>query len=251
MRRGPPASGSHRADATPATSAEPPTRRDAVTLIELAGYLELPPPVVDQLAQRGAIPSLETPEGRRFDTREVDLWLDLAMPGWPDAELHMVATWGRTRRVSLTESLDRSNVLLNIEGREQRDCLDHLVSALDLPAGIDRAALAARLRAREELCSTVVNGFAISHTSRRGPRLASRNTVAVAHVAEPIRFPADDALVGIVLLILAADRAAHLQLLARAASLARLPGFGQTLRAARTPEEIHRILSRAEQCLFE
>lgn len=251
MRRAPRASGSHRADTTSATSAEPPTRRDAVTLIELAAYLELPPPVVERLARRGAIPQHKTPEGRRFDTQEVDLWLDLAMPGWPDAELHIVATCGRTRRLSLAESLDASNVLLNAGARDPRDCLERMVTALVLPAGVDRAALSARLLAREELCSTAVNGFAISHTSRRGRRCVALNTLAMARVAEPIPFAVDDAAVGIVLLILATDRVAHLQLLARAASLARLPGFGQTLRAAGTPEEIHRILSRAEQCLFE
>jgi PTS system nitrogen regulatory IIA component len=221
-------------------------------LLGLAEYLELPPRVIEQLLRRSNLPGEEAGGLWNFDRGEVDRWLDLGMPGWHDDELHAVAAARRRSRVSLAAALQRGAVLLDLPVRDERHCLERVVAALDLPAAVDRPALLARLLARERLSSTALgDGFAIPHTARTGPRLVPRNAVAFARTARPILWGMEGGVrTDLLFLVLAADQAAHLALLARAASLAKFPFLGRALRAAATPGEVWDLVERAEELLF-
>ncbi len=222
-------------------------------LLGLAEYLQLPPPLVEQLLRRSILPGQEAGGLWNFDRAEVDRWLDLGMAGWHHDELHAVAAARRTSRVSLAAALQRGNVVLDLRVNDARQCLERVVATLDLPSLVDRPLLLKRLLAREQLSSTALdNGFAIPHTSRTGPRLVARNVVAFVRTAQPISFGAPGgALTDLLFLVLAADQPAHLALLTRVASLAEFPLIGRALRAAAMPGEVLDLVDRAEQLLFD
>jgi mannitol/fructose-specific phosphotransferase system IIA component (Ntr-type) len=198
---------------------------DRLHLLGLAEYLELPPPLIEQLLHRSNLPGQEAGGLWNFDRAEVDRWLDLGMPGWRHDELHAVAAARRTANVSLAAALQSENVILDLRLKDGCECLEDIVAAMNLPASVDRQTLLKRLRAREQLSSTALdNGFAFPHTCRTGPRLVARNVVAFVRPAPPIHFGAPDGgLTDVLFLVLAADQPAHLTLLSRVASLAKFP----------------------------
>jgi mannitol/fructose-specific phosphotransferase system IIA component (Ntr-type) len=221
-------------------------------MLGLAEYLQLSPPLVERLLHRSLLPGQEAAGLWNFDRVEVDRWLDLGMPGWHHDELHAVATTQRKTMPSLIAALQRGNVLLDLPVSDARQCLERVVTTLDLPPSVDRPNLLQRLVAREQLSSTAMDGgFAIPHTSRTGPRLVPRNVVAFVRTARPIAFGSPDGgLSDILFLVLASDQAAHLVLLARVANLCKFPLMGRALRVAATPGEVVDVLERAEQWLF-
>ncbi len=116
-------------------------------LLGLAEYLELPPPLVEQLLRRSILPGQEAGGLWNFDRAEVDRWLDLGMPGWHHDELHAVAAAQRTSRVSLAAALQRGNAVLDLPVSDARRCLERVVATLDLPSAVDRPTLLKRLLA--------------------------------------------------------------------------------------------------------
>jgi nitrogen PTS system EIIA component len=226
---------------------------DRLHLLSLAKYLELPPPLLEQMLRRSVLPGQEAGGVWSFDRTEVDHALDVGMAGWGYDELHAVAAAPRTSSIALAAALRAGSVLLDLRVSDGRACLERVVATLDLPSSVDRPALLKRLVAREQLSSTALdNGFAIPHTSRAGPRLVPLNLVAFVRTAEPIPFGAPGGgLTDLLFFVFAADQAAHLALLARVASLATFPLMGRSLPAATTPGEVLDLVERAERLLFD
>ncbi|MGB9686792.1 MAG: PTS sugar transporter subunit IIA [Rectinema subterraneum] len=110
--------------------------------------------------------------------------------------------------------------------------IGQLVSAVELPEGLDREALIDALLAREEVMSTAIgNGIAIPHVRKFGSESLKSNLVYVAYLFEPIDWKAPDGLpVHTLFLVLAADENSHLQILAQIASLASDDSFVEFLK---------------------
>jgi mannitol/fructose-specific phosphotransferase system IIA component (Ntr-type) len=222
-------------------------------LLGLADYLELPPPLVEQMLRRSVLPGEKAGGLWNFDRAEVDHSLDLGMAGWGYDELRAVAGARRTPSISLASALRAGNVLLDLRVSDGRACMERVVATLDLPSSVDRPTLLMRLVAREELSSTALdNGFAVPHTSRTGPRLVPRNLVAFVRTARPIPFGAPGGgLTDMLFFVFAANQSAHLALLARVASLARFSLMGRMLPTATTPGEVIDLIDRAERLVFD
>lgn len=223
---------------------------ERLSLLALAAYLQLPPPSVERLARRGALPCRRTSGGLRFNRREVDCTLDYGLAGCRNADVRRLARSGG-RGARLTAALDAVNVFQGVHTGGSPSCLEQLINAANLPDDVDRRALLAALVTRERLSSTVVRKSAIVHSSRAGRRWVTRNIVAIATTAEYGPVISDSGLsAGVVIVVLAADQVSHARLLARAISVVRLPGFVETVRTAATPARICDIVRQAEQCLF-
>ncbi|MCX6071324.1 MAG: PTS sugar transporter subunit IIA, partial [Chloroflexi bacterium] len=174
------------------------------------------------------------------------------MSGLRDVELRSLAGGSRSDGASLAVALEPANVLLDLPLSGSADCMRQMVDSLHLPTDVDRSRVLDGLLTRERLCSTVLgHGFAVPHTARNGARLVKEHTVAFVRARRAIPVAPDGVeLTDLFLLVFAADELAHLQLLARATSLARSLALSQALRAASDAEEVIRLLHNEEQRAF-
>ena len=140
----------------------------------------------------------------------------------------------------LRDLLDESVVKIGLESSDKEECFEEMVDVLVRAGRLKNPAAALEaLRAREEEGSTGIGrGFAVPHGKIDGlPDVI----VAMGTSRDGIEFDAvDDKPVYVVLMVLAGFKqpGKHLQALAEAARLIRVPGFYKRLAAASTPKEL-------------
>ncbi len=109
-----------------------------------------------------------------------------------------------------------------VDPLDMPNALSQLVNAVSLPEGLGREALIDALLSREEMMSTAIgSGIAIPHVRKFGSESLKNDAVYIAYLFEPIDWKAPDGVpVHTLFLVLAADEARHLQILAQIANLA-------------------------------
>lgn len=149
----------------------------------------------------------------------------------------------------LRDLLDESVVKVGLESVDKEECFEELVDLLvragRLPGG--REAALAAITAREAAATTGIGkGCAVPHGKEASIKTL---TVALGTSAAGIEFDAvDGELVHVVIMILAnaAAPGPHVRALAEVVRLLRLPGFYNTLAAARTAKELLDAIDAAE-----
>lgn len=147
----------------------------------------------------------------------------------------------------ITDLLSEADVRTNVPASCRRDALaglaDHAASRL----GLDKVGLLGDLTDRERLGSTGIGrGVAIPHAKADVPSV----TGAFFQLAKPVDFDAiDDLPVDLMFLLIAprGDDAGHLKALSRVARALRGDAIQRALRAARTPEALHRIITARDE----
>ena len=148
----------------------------------------------------------------------------------------------------LRDLLDESVVKIGLESTDKEECFEEMVDVLVRAGRLkDPAAALEALRAREEEGSTGIGrGFAVPHGKVKDlPDLA----VALGTSKKGIEFDSiDDEPVYVVMLVLTGVKqpGKHLQVLAEASRLIRVPGFCKRLASASSSKELLGCLDEEE-----
>ncbi|MGQ5525327.1 PTS sugar transporter subunit IIA [Chitinimonas sp. PSY-7] len=149
---------------------------------------------------------------------------------------------------TLTRMCPVEDILLNAKVQNRHQLFEYAAQHLHQRYGLTGEPVAQRLADREKLGSTGLGkGVAIPHARIPGLRAPLALFIRPEH---PIAFDAPDGKpVGELLLLLVPEHANqdHLQLLADAARLFCTRTFRATLRAAKTPREVHQLLLEGHQ----
>lgn len=222
---------------------------DFLSVKQLAEHLQVSDKTIYRMLWRGDLPGHRVGSQWRFSRSEVDYWLDLRMPRLAQADLREMSRGGGG---TLASALTVENALILLSAQTPGEVIREFIERVHFPEPVDRAALAARIRDRENTSSTsTAQGVAILHTARWESRVLTRsNTFAIGRLPLPGDFGSPDGgPVDLLFLLLAADHRHHLALLAGAARLIRVPGLLTAIRAARDGPEVIDLIGRAERTL--
>ncbi len=137
--------------------------------------------------------------------------------------------------VTLADAVQRGGVLSAVPGTTPREIIGHILRSSPSLSDLDHDAVLEKILIREDLAPTVVgDGIAIPHPNARDIEGLEASTIIFATLPTPVPWApeTDDAAsrVDLVVLILAVDQGAHLQLVAQVARKLRDPGFVRMLR---------------------
>ena len=149
----------------------------------------------------------------------------------------------------ITDFLKAENCVASIASSEKEQALRELAGAVDR-LGLDQETVLAALMERERLCSTGIGGeVAIPHAKIKGlPSLAA----AFGRSERGVDFSSmDNKPVKWIFLLLASDGASavHLKALARISRLMKSKELRERMDAARTGEELFKILKEEDEKL--
>lgn len=150
--------------------------------------------------------------------------------------------------MNITDVLERSSVLVNLEARTKEEVLNRMIDVLKGSESINSIDdIRQAVFEREKLMSTGIgNGFALPH----GKTKAVKSTIGVfATLARPVDFQAlDSQPVSIVFMLIGQEHGVgtHLRLLSRISRLMTNAGFRERLTAAATPDEAYELFARQE-----
>ena len=226
---------------------------DVLTLKQLAEHLQLSERTVYRLLGRGELPGFKVGGHWRFRRAVVDYWMDLRMERISPLDMRaMEADW-RTSPCSFSEALAVENALLPIPAGSRREIVTALVQAVTFPEPVDVEEVVRRVWEREELASTATEcGAALLHTARwEGRTMRRSDLLAIGRLQAPVGFDAVGASpTDLLFLLLARDPRRHLILLARVASLCRLPGFLEGVRKATSAPAVVTLVRDTERVLL-
>jgi PTS system nitrogen regulatory IIA component len=226
---------------------------DFLSVKQLAEHLQVSDKTIYRMLWRGDLPGRRVGSQWRFSRSEVDFWLDLRLPRLAPPELREMSRAGAAGAGPLAAALTPRNALIPVSAEKPDDIIRELVDAVEFPEPVDRPALVARIREREQASSTsTAQGVMFLHTARWEARaLQSSNLFAIGRLPGPREFgssegdPAD-----LLFLLLASGHRDHLALLASAARMSRLPAVLAAIRAARNGPEVVHLVRRAEATLM-
>ena len=140
----------------------------------------------------------------------------------------------------ISNALAHSNILLHLAGKTRTEVLRELVCAFPTDQAGLRDQLFAAVQAREELCSTAIDGgVAIPHSRQAISRLVERPVIVFARHSTGIDFGAEDHQPTRLFFLLCADGIGpHLRMLSRLSRLLRSSGLREQLMQAATSEEV-------------
>ena len=151
----------------------------------------------------------------------------------------------------ISGALVQSTVLLDLTGKTREEVLRELVNAFPTERPDLREQLYAALLAREQLCSTAVDGgIAIPHSRLAIPGLVERPIVMFARHPAGVEFGAPDHLLTRLFFLLCADGIKlHLQMLSRLSRLLHVSSLRDELFNAKTEVEVLHAIRQEEALL--
>ena len=151
-----------------------------------------------------------------------------------------MTTKSQSDQYSISNALARSTILLDLKGKTKTEVLHELVCAFPTDRTDLRDQLFAAVQAREELCSTAIEGgVAIPHSRQAIPGLVERPVIVFARHQTGVDFGAEDRQPTKLFFLLCADGTGpHLRMLSRLSRLLRSSRLREKLQTAATAEEI-------------
>jgi PTS system nitrogen regulatory IIA component len=211
---------------------------EAMTLAEVAEYLQLAERTVLRMAQRGEIPAAKVASQWRFLRPLVREWLISQMQALPKATADRAAKdLGRVR--PLTEVMRRDLMVFDLTPGPKERVLQQLVAPLVRGGAVgDPSRFLESLLARERMMTTGIgHGVAIPHPRRPIPGMFAEPLIVLGVCAEGTDYDAiDEQLVRVFFLIGATRTEVHLDLMAKITWLTRQPVVG-VLAQATDPDE--------------
>jgi PTS system nitrogen regulatory IIA component len=227
---------------------------ELMTIREVAEYMRLNTRTVYKLAQSGELPAVRVSKQWRFRRAEVDRYLDEHSSS---AAVERLASAIKSAaeapaEVNIWKELRPEAVSLELKSENKDDMLREL-AALIVPLSNKRDfdTLVRALKAREQLCSTAVsNSIAIPHSRNALVGLVEHPMLAYGRHPRGIDFGAiDGEPTRHFFLLCAPNVRLHLRLLARLSRLLMNRATVEALDAAKSPEEVIKILRDAEDAL--
>ncbi len=228
----------------------------SMTVKELAQMLGADTRRLERMAERDEIPCQKVGGQLRFNRAEITEWLQQNMATMSGTHLAEVdAGIGAHRQKQQNEEIvsplfKPEAVVTQLKSRSKNGVLRELV-ALAGNTGLvyDEQALLEAVMAREELCSTAIEGgIAIPHPRRPLPYDLVEPILVVARTSRGIVFGAlDGRLTDLFFLMASQDDRHHLHVLARLCRMLDDEDSIERLRAAETAEEMIEVLKQREQ----
>ncbi len=211
---------------------------------------------LERMAERGEIPCQKVGGQFRFNRAEITEWLQQNMATMNGNHLAKVdagigAHRNKERNEAIVTPLLRPEaVTMQLKSRGKNSLLRELV-ALAGASGLvyDEQALLEAVMAREELCSTAVEGgIAIPHPRRPLPYDLVEPILVVGRTGRGVVFGAPDGrLTDLFFLMASQDDRHHLHVLARLCRMLHEETFVERFRAAESVEEMIELLTDREQ----
>lgn len=227
----------------------------SLTVKELAQMIGADARRLERMAQRGEIPCQKVGGDFRFNRAEVTEWLQQnmgTMTGDHLAEVDAGMTAHRQKaegEAIVVPLLQLEAVSTQLNSRGKNSLLREMV-ALAQRTGLvyDEQALLEAVLAREELCSTAIDGgIAIPHPRRPLPYEIADSVLVVAKARRGIPFGAPDGkLTDLFFLTASQDDTQHLHILARLFRMLRDDDWVAQLHACETREQMVDLLTDRE-----
>jgi len=231
----------------------------SLTLKDLARMLGADARRLERMAAGGEIPCQKVGGQLRFNRAEITEWLQQNMATMHRDHLAEVDAGITAHREVheeepiVTPLLRPEAITTQLNARGKTGVLKELV-ALATETGFvyDDQALLEAVQAREELCTTAVEGgIAIPHPRRPLPYDLADSVLAIARAGRGIVFGAlDGKLTDLFFLTASQDDHHHLHLLARLCRMLHDEKWVEELRHAETAEEMVELMAQREQVVL-
>ncbi|MCX7590454.1 MAG: PTS sugar transporter subunit IIA [Kiritimatiellae bacterium] len=231
-----------------------------LNLEQAAEYLHMAASELGQLVKRAEIPFARRGGRIVFDRAELDAWASRRILGMGKTSLAQYhhGTSARTRETFASQLLmprlfavDRIEAAL--ASKTKPSVLRDMVALADRTGLLtDPRDLLASLEAREQLCSTAMDGgVALLHPCRHDPHLFLDSFMVLGRTVQPVHAGAPDGKpTDIFFLICCADDRLHLHLLARICTMCQVTEVLKELRTAANAEEMFRVLTNCERAVL-
>ena len=170
-------------------TAEIPSSNDILTIKQLSEYLMVSEKTIYRMLEKNSLPAIRVGGQWRFRRRDIDAWIDNQVRKVEVEGDRQVLAELETSEIDLSPLIDKENVWLNVSSMSKNEILKWMVLNANLQDGVDRAALAESVRAREEICSTaLVKGAAFPHPNETEKFGFYAKRVLIAVTREPIEY---------------------------------------------------------------
>ncbi len=162
---------------------------DILTIRQLSEYLMVSEKTIYRMLDRNLLPAVRVGAQWRFRKRDIDAWLDEQVrrvdAGGQKAVLEELAP----SEIDIHPLLNPKNVFRDVPELPRDELIAWIVMHAALDPGVDREALCASIREREELCSTaLVKDAAFPHPNSPSEFRFASKQVLLAIPREPVSF---------------------------------------------------------------
>ncbi|MDP8292554.1 MAG: PTS sugar transporter subunit IIA [Candidatus Orphnella occulta] len=219
-----------------------------LTTKEVAQYLKLNEKTVLKMAQAGELPAVKIAKQWRYYLSAIDEYMQDKITKSLGYDFSALSQ--KTDLLPLSRIIDP--VCMNLDLRsDNRDgiLLELAETAHKAKIAVSVERLLNELVKRESMLSTAVgNGMAIPHPRNPNDELFTRPGVVVGFSREGVEFASPDKKkVQLFFMTCAPDVVLHLKLLSKVAELLNTEGMPNALKAAKSVEEVQRILLQQER----
>ena len=194
---------------------------------QAATFLGVEKQKIERWLRQGVIPVRHVGGQLCFDKTQLASWADKI--NLPRTARRQVAP---ASEHPLVEALRLGGVHCGLKAGDRDGILREAVGRLALPETLDRARLAERLIAREEIVSTGTGGgVAMPHPQQSQPLPLDHPLVACFHLDQPLDYEAlDNQPVFCLFMLLSKDATTHLKMLSALAHALKVPEFIEFLK---------------------
>ncbi len=232
-----------------------------LTIEEAAAYLHLDCGDVRSLAIHGEVPCEKRGDELVFRRGDLKVWSSRRILGLRGRHLSDYHSQGvlhphdiSDHAALVTELTENSPCEPQLQARTRPAVLHAMVELAERTGLLyDPADLLEELRAREEMCSTGIDGgVAILHPRFHDPYMVEDSFVCIGRAVRPVPFGAPDGgQTDLFFLACCQDDRIHLHALARISLLCHATDLPERLRLAENEEEMHAALRECEKLLLK
>jgi len=227
---------------------------EAMNVEQVAKYLKLTVKEVVKLASRGRLPARKVSGKFQFRKGQVDHWVEEQMPELSRRRLAQIergvtAHHGLDHEATIvTDMVPPGGIVAALPAKTRDSAIRLLVAAAEGDELVyDASDLVAKIREREELCSTAVHpGVALPHPRQPLPYDIASSFVIVGRTSSGIPYGSPDGgLTRLFLLICCKDDRTHLHVLARVSRMLDQTTIDRLMEAPEA-DDMREILLRRE-----
>jgi excisionase family DNA binding protein len=160
-----------------------------LTIKQLSEYLMVSEKTIYRMLDRSLLPAVRVGAQWRFRKRDIDAWLDEQVKKVEVEGQKAILEELAPSEIDIHPLLNPKNVFRDLPPLPRDELLAWIVMHATLDAGVDREALCASIREREELCSTaLVKDAAFPHPNSPLDFGFARKQVLLAVLREPVSF---------------------------------------------------------------
>lgn len=162
---------------------------DILTIRQLSEYLMVSEKTIYRMLERNLLPAVRVGAQWRFRKRDIDTWLDEQVKKVEVEGQKAVLEELAPSEIDIHPLLNPKNVFRDVPELPRDELIAWIVMHAALDPGVDREALCASIREREELCSTaLVKDAAFPHPNAPSDFGFARKQVLLAVLREPVSF---------------------------------------------------------------